>query len=275
MQPIKNKLKGMGLTYSTIKTYSSILKRFFEHFKKTSNFTFEEMESYLDYLMVVKDLKASSRNLTADVLEFYSREFLDDKIEFRKAKVTKEIQPVCWDEDYKQILSVTPNIKHKLCLNVMRYSGLRRAEVVKVMKHHIMPTNRLFVKFGKGQKSRYTIMPPQIYQDINNFKSLLPAENPYVFQGQGGKGHYSPETPNEILNNAFDKLGWSKERRYGCHALRRFCIIFMVDNLHLDFDKVSKYHGHSIMRTTQIYTESRKLSIEEDARKYEQVEIVC
>jgi len=275
MEQIKTRLKGLGMANSTIKTYSSILGRFFIHFKKTTNFSMEEMQSYLDYLMVVKDFKASSRNLVADVLEFYSREFLNKDIEFRKAKVTKEIQPVCWDEDYKQILSVTPNIKHKLCTNVMRYSGLRRDEVVRVMKHHFMPVNRLFVKYGKGNKDRWTIVPPQIYHDMQSFKSLLPVENPYIFQGQGGKGHYSSDTPNEILNNAFDKLGWPKERRYGCHALRRFCVIFMVDNLKLDFDKVSRYMGHSIMRTTQIYTESRRLSLEEDAKKYETVKIVC
>ena len=44
MQQIKDKLKGLGLTNSTIKTYSSILERFFDHFKKVNNFSMEEME---------------------------------------------------------------------------------------------------------------------------------------------------------------------------------------------------------------------------------------
>ena len=50
----------------------------------------------------------------------------------------------------------------------------------------------------------------------------------------------------------------------------------MVENLGLDFDKVSKYMGHSIMRTTQIYMESRRLDIEKDAQKYAQIKnLLC
>jgi len=272
MEQIKTKLKGYGLADSTIKTYLSILKKFFNHYKKTKNFTQEEIINYLDYLMDMKNYAGRSRNLVMKVLKFYCREFLDLKLELKKAKEDKPIPPVCWDNEFKQILSVTKNIKHRLCLLLMRYSGLRRWEVIRVMKHHIQPDGRLFVRYGKGKKDRYTIIPPQILEQLRSFISLLPTENPYVFQSQDGKGHYSTGTPKEILKNAFDELGWHKIRRYGTHALRRACIIFMVDTLKIDFDEVSKMMGHSVMRTTQIYTQCRKLRLNEAIEKYKEID---
>lgn len=271
MEQIKTKLKGYGLADSTIKTYTHILDKFFKHTKKATNFTEEEIANYLDYLMVVKNYCGRSRNLVMKVIKFYCREFLDFEPELKKAKEDKPIQPVCWDNEFKQILSVTRNIKHRLCLLLIRYSGLRKGEVIKVMKHHVQPDGRLFVRYGKGKKDRFTIIPPQILDQLNSYISLLPAENPYVFQGQDGKRHYSTRTPQAILNNAFRELGWHRSRWYGTHSLRRACIIFMVDTLKIDFDEVSKMMGHSIMRTTQIYTQSRKLKLGEAIAKYKEI----
>lgn len=274
MEQIKNKLKGYGLTDSTIKTYISILKQFFNHSKKTNNFTQEEISNYLDYLMVVKDYCGRSRNLAMKIIKFYCREFLNFEPELKKAKEAKNIQPVCWDDDFKQIYEVTINPKQRLCLLLMRYSGLRKGEVIKVRRHDILSDGRLFVKGGKGQKDRYTITPPQIKDQLNSYMNLLPAGNPYLFHSQDGKGHYSSDTPNAILKNAFNKLGWHKSRRYGSHALRRFWVIFTVETLKLDFDEVSKMAGHSIMRTTQIYTQSRKLKLNEAIARYKEVSCV-
>ena len=55
MQPIKDRLKGMGLADSTIKTYCSILSQFFNHISKATNITEQEINDYLDYLMIAKN----------------------------------------------------------------------------------------------------------------------------------------------------------------------------------------------------------------------------
>jgi len=262
MEQIQNKLKGMGLADSTIKTYTSILSAFFEHTKKVNQYTTEEINQYLDYLIIKKNYSARSRNLVSKIIRFYCREFLGFIPEIKKAKENKPIPKICEDNDFSAILSVTPNIKHRLCLLLMRYSGLRRWEVIRVMKHHIHPDGRLLVKNGKGAKDRYSIIPLQILEQLNSFISLLPAANPYIFQSQDGKGHYDKRTPEQILKNAFIKLNWNKEKWFGCHALRHSFTLWCVDTLRLDFDEVSKMLGHSIMQTTQIYTKCRKLNLQ-------------
>jgi len=68
MEVIKNRLKGFGLQDSTIKTYLQILNKFFEHTRKTNNFTQQEISDYLDYLMIVKNYSARSRNLVMKVI---------------------------------------------------------------------------------------------------------------------------------------------------------------------------------------------------------------
>jgi len=52
MKIIKNNLKAKGLTNSTIKTYSSILEKFFDHTGKVNNFTEEEINNYLNFLII-------------------------------------------------------------------------------------------------------------------------------------------------------------------------------------------------------------------------------
>jgi len=272
MQEIKNKLKGLGLADSTIKTYSSILNKFFEK-NKGEQITDQRISDYLQYLIVEKGYTGRSRNLVMKVIKFYCREFLDFIPDLKKAKETKPIPKICEDDDFRKILSVTPNIKHRLILQLMRYSGLRRWEAIRVMKHHIQSDGRLLVKFGKGNKDRYTIIPYQILEQLNAFITLLPVDNPYVFHGQNSK-HYSSRTPQQILNNAFKKLGWNKEKYFGCHALRHAFTIWAVDDLRLDFDEVSKMLGHSVMQTTQIYTKCRKLNLQRAIKICREVSII-
>ena len=271
MEHIKTKLKGYGLTDSTIKTYTSILSKFFEHTKKVNHFTKEEINQYLDYLIIKKNYSARSRNLAMKIIRFYCRDFLNFEVELNKAKEDKPIPKICWDSDFRQVISVTKNIKHRLCLLLMRYSGLRRWEVIRVMKHHILDDGKLLVKLGKGRKDRYTIIPPQILDQLNSYISLLPAENPYLFFSQDGKGHYSKRTPQAILNNAFKRLGWHRSRWFGCHALRHAFCVYCLDEKIGDYDQVSKWLGHSVKQTTQIYTQCRKIDYVESIERYKAI----
>lgn len=261
MKHIEDKIKSLGLSDSTVKTYSNVLSSFFSYYNKKDDYTIEEINHYLDYLLLEKKYKARSRNLVAKVISFYCREFLRKEVTIRKSKEDKPLPKICEDDDFSRILAVTHNPKHRLCLLLMRYSGLRRWEVIRLMKHHILTDGRLLVECGKGAKDRYTIIPPQVLELLRPYIELLPTDNPYIFQGQSGIGHYSSMTPNRILINAFNNLGWHKERWFGVHSLRHAFTLWCVDTLRLDFDEVSKMLGHSIMRTSQIYTQCRKVNL--------------
>lgn len=274
MEAIKTRLKGYGLTDATIKTYTSILDQFFRHTGKVSNFSEQEVRDYLDYLIIKRNYSARSRNLAMKIIRFYCRDFLKIELTLSKAKENKPIPKICWDEDFRRIISVTRNVKHRLCLLLMRYSGLRRWEVIRVMKHHITEDGRLLVKSGKGQKDRYTLIPPQVLAQLMPFIELLPADNPYVFQSQDGKSHYSKRTPQAILNNAFKQLEWHKSRWFGCHALRHAFCIYCLDQKIGDYDQVSKWLGHSVRQTTQIYTQCRKLDFVESIQRYNAINCI-
>lgn len=88
----------MGLADSTIKTYCSILSQFFEHTKKTTNFTEQEINDYLDYLMIVRNYSGRSRNLVMKVIRFYCRELKIYKLLLVKRQI-------------KQILKNIENLK--------------------------------------------------------------------------------------------------------------------------------------------------------------------
>ena len=141
------------------------------------------------------------------------------------------------------------------------------------MKHHVQDDGRLLVKQGKGKKDRYTIIPLDILEQLRSYISLLPVENPYIFQGQNSR-FYSSRTPQEILKNAFKKLNWHRNKWLGCHSLRHAFTIWAVDELRLDFDEVSKMLGHSVMQTSQIYTQCRKLNLQKASQLCRVVSII-
>ena len=98
MEKIKEKMKTIGLSESTIKTYTFILKTFFNHTKKINNFKEEDINNYLDYLIIVKNYSPRSRNLASKVIQFYCREFLNKVIHIRKAKENLKTSP---NSDYE------------------------------------------------------------------------------------------------------------------------------------------------------------------------------
>ena len=271
IKTIKERLQCLGMTNATIKTYSLVLKSLFCHIGKINEITEKEVMIYLDYLMIKKKYVARSRNLVAKIIKFYFREFFEKEIRIEMIKESKPIPNICWDDDFKQIISVTPNIKHRICLLLMRYSGLRRWEVIRVMKHHILSDGKLLVKCGKGQKDRYTLIPPQVLEQLNAYISLLHTQNPYLFPSQDGKGHYSSRTPQAILINAFKNLKWHRDRWFGCHALRHAFCVYCLDNRIGDYDQVSKWLGHSVKQTTQIYTQCRKIDYVESIERYKAI----
>ncbi len=274
VKSIRERLICLGMTNSTIKTYCSAIRLFLNHVGKVADITEEEVLIYLDYLILNKGYSSRSRNLISRILTFYFREFLDIKLDIRKSKEDKAIPRVCWDNQLREILSVTHNIKHKLCLWLMRYSGLRSYEVIRIKKHHVLPDGRILVKEGKGKKDRFTILPAEIRSRLEDFIKLLPEQNPYIFQGNDGKSHYSGRTPLKILHNAFIKLNWPKDKWVGCHSLRHAFTIYCLDNKIGDYDEVSKWLGHSVKQTTQIYTQCRQLDLMAGIKKYDALKCV-
>ncbi len=274
MEHIKNILFGLGLTDSTVKTYTFHLSKFFNKTAKVSGHTEDEINRYLEYLIIMRKYKARSRNLVAKIITCYYREIFNQELKLRRAKEDKPMPKICWDEQLGQIMAVTRNIKQRLNISVMRYSGLRVGEANKLKKSHVLLDGRIFVDNGKGQKSRYTVCHPGIHKKLLWFIGLLPEDNDYIFQGQYG-GHYSNRTSGQILNNAFNKLGWPKEKRFGCHAMRHaFCVYGLDEKIAKDTDEMAKWLGHSSIRTTQIYTQCRRLDHIAAISRYNEVKCI-
>jgi len=275
IKTIRERMICLGMTRATIKTYCSALRGLFNHLEKIEDISEKEALTYLDYLILKKGNSARSRNQISKIIRFYFREFLNKEIEITKSKEDKPIPKVCWDNQLKEIIKATPYIKHQLTLLLMRYSGLRNHEVIRLKKHHILDDGTILVRHGKGRKDRYTICHKKVLEKLRAFISLLPKNNNnYIFQGQKGIGHYSSRTPLAILHNAFRALKWHKDKWFGCHALRYAFCVYSLDNKIGDYDQVSKWLGHSVGQTTQIYTQCRRINHIESIKKYNTIECV-
>ena len=246
---IYNFLKSKGFKKKSLKTYQSIIRKITNILGK--EFTEEELED----LFTTLNLKPRSYNLYRTVMNFYTTEYLNYSLSFTKAKVDKSLPTYVSQEEYDKFLNTIPNIKHRLGFDLMYYSGLRVYEVCRVEKHNFdFKKLTLFIKNGKGNKDRYTIINKKIIEGFKNLKTKR--NNPYLFQNNGK--HLTEKTFQERLKKARKDSKLTK--KFSCHDLRHSFAINLV-NRGIDIDIVRQLLGHSSIRTTQIYLKCRTINL--------------
>jgi len=235
-------LKSKGFTEKSIKTYSSILKKTFEKIGEC----FAEQRA--EELLTTLNLKPRAYNLYRTVINFYTKKYLGYELKFTKAKVDKSLPTYVTLDEFKRLLLVIPNIKHRLGFELMYLSGLRVGEICRLEKHNIYYDKKKILVKGKGGKHRYTILRESILPYLKRFAEKTNPNNPYLFQTY--RNHISERSFEERLRKAIKDSKLTK--KFKCHDLRHS---FAINLLHRDTDieTVRKLLGHSSLRTTQIY----------------------
>lgn len=128
-----------------------------------------EVEAYLTYLAVEKDVAAATQNLAFCALLFLYREFLEVELEnvaALRAKRPKRL-PVVLSKDEVWRLLAAMNPPYQLMAALLYGGGLRMFELQQLrVKDVDFEAGLLLLHQGKGDKDRHAILPQTLYRPL-------------------------------------------------------------------------------------------------------------
>ena len=237
-----------GFSSQTIKSYCFHVSKFLEFIVKNRlNLSNESVKSYL----ISQEYSINSSRLAHASISFFFREILKrpfSSFDVPIKKKEKTLPKVISKEKIKQLISSTENLKHRLIIKFLYSSGLRLSELLNLKRKDIdFDKNLIFVRKGKGNKDRITIIAKSIKEDLLRYYSNSQFNTDYVFEGR--KGKYSKKSVQKVLEKAGKKIGIKLHP----HMLRHSFATHLLES-GTDLRYIQALLGHSNIRTTLVYT---------------------
>ena len=158
-------MKMRNFSHYTYDTYIGKTKEIIRYFNKPlEEVTIDELRNFL-YKHLLEERKLSDRtiNYYNSIIRFVYEVTLDillNKKQIPMRKQKKTLYKVLTKEELSTFFNCVDNFKFKTIFMLIYGSGLRIGEVVNLRIEDIdSKTMRVFVREGKGNKERYTILP--------------------------------------------------------------------------------------------------------------------
>jgi len=153
-------------------------------------------------------------------------------------------------EELVQLFQAAGNRQHRVFLMTTYAAGLRLTEVRHLRPVHIHSQRLLIrVEQGKGQKDRYTLLSPQLLQELRAYwREYRPGE--WLFPNQKRSGPILRGTAQKVFYNAKRRAGL--QRGHGIHTLRH-CFATHLLEAGVDLRTIQLLLGHKRLETTSLY----------------------
>lgn len=258
-------MKMRNFSHYTYEFYIGKTKEMMRYFNKPiEEVTIEEYRDYLyKHLLQERKLCDHTVNHYNSVIRFMLEVTLDrlinkKQIPMRKRK--KEVYKVLTQEELSTFFSLCDNYKFKTIFMLVYGSGLRIGEVVNLHKSDIdSKAMRIFVREGKGNKERYTILPKVSLKMLRKYwKDYRPkVKTDKIFLND----------LNEPINQYVIRTHFRKYRRKAkisekatVHTLRHNFATNLIEN-GASLIQVKELMGHSNIRSTMEYIHVAKVDL--------------
>ena len=236
---LSEELKLRKYSGQTEKSYVSIIKSFIN-----SGLVPRE------FLLKYADKSRSSIRSAYFALKFFHENVLGQKLDEKipLAKNKGKLPVVLNKDEVIKMFGSTLNLKHRLVLMFLYYTGIRLNELVNLKWEDIdFQRGIIHLKTAKGEKERVTFFHEKLKNFIGYFN--LKKEG-FVFISNFAK-KYDDSTVQLIVRNAAKKAGISK--KVTPHILRHSFATHLLE-AGADIRHIQKLLGHASLQTTQIYT---------------------
>jgi len=205
------RLKHFAL--STERTYLEWARRFFAFISQrgSSAWCAEDVRDFLSYLAVSRNVSSSTQNQAFNALLFLFREIL--KVDMKgldstiRAKRGPRLPTVLSVAEVQELFEQMTG-KPLLMTRILYGAGLRLMELARLRVQDIdFDGGMIFVRSGKGDKDRTTILPQAVRDDLQ--KHLVQVKEMHVQDLAAGHGEvYLPGALARKYPNADRKWGW-------------------------------------------------------------------
>ncbi len=299
MEEMKRLIRLKHYSYSTERAYLDWVKRFFVYIAETHKNTYsiseKDLKNFLTWLAINQRVSSSTQNQAFNALLFLFRDVLGKDVgDLRgtiRAKRGVRLPVVLTMEEIKSILSQLSG-RNLLVAQLLYGSGLRLMECARLwVKDVDLDGNTLYVRSGKGDNDRTTILPRAAKESLKDhleqvkvlhekdleaghgevhLPTALDKKSPnagkdwawqYIFPanqlsvdprtGKIRRHHISDKAIQSAIGVALKKAAIPKHATV--HTLRHSFATHMLMN-GINIREVQELLGHKNVETTMIYT---------------------
>ncbi|MFW5982227.1 MAG: tyrosine-type recombinase/integrase [Halanaerobiaceae bacterium] len=257
----RNELRMMGYSNKTIKVYLSHIGRFAMNFNKLiQDIGVEEIQEYLLKLLEI-ELSHSYINQAISSIKLFFTKILNKSIEdllLQRPKKAKQLPIVLSKKEISRIIDAMDNYKYKIIFSLIYSAGLRVSEVVRLkIEYFDIDRKTLFIKAGKGNKDRYSVLSGKIYLSLKQYIEVYQPEI-WLFPGQNKENHLSERSVQKMFAKACKKARIKKDATV--HTLRHSFATHLHEKGY-SIRNIQILLGHKNINTTEIYTHVSKFDI--------------
>ena len=206
-------IRSRNLAWATEKTYVAWVLQFirFHNKKHPDEMGANEIESFLNYLVVQRYCSKSTQRTALNALVFLFKKFLNredlGKLNYVSSKKNRKIPTVF---THKEAIFVIAHLqgKPKLMVQLMYGTGMRISELIRLrIKDIDFGMSQIIIMDGKGGKDRITLLPEKLIPQLKNQITLVSALHKQDLQDGFGEV-YLPNALSRKFVNAPKELKW-------------------------------------------------------------------
>lgn len=248
------RLRIRGYSKSAFSTYGYYFKQFLADHPDVEPKEITEQQIIEHVLKIVeqKNYATKTQNQIINAIKFYYEKVLNlEKKKYWIPRPRKEskLPVVASEEEVVRLLVASDNLKHQCIMGIIYSSGLRRGEIVNLeLKDVNLDRRQIFVRGGKGQKDRTTILSDRMTNALLRYFEIYKPKK-WVFEGRNGN-QYSGESIWNMVNKAAIKA--KIVTKMSPHVLRHSFATHLMDR-GTDTRYIQELLGHKSIETTAIY----------------------
>lgn len=267
IEKLKRDVIIRGYCESTALSYSKCVIEFIKENQITDleKVDLEFILNYQHHLLTVRKLGAQTVNVKIAGIRFFFLETLGrkwDRKAFPFVRRKKTVPMILSIEEITRLLNATTKLKHRTLLLAIYCGGLRSGEAVRLRSEDIHSDRSvLYVKFGKGGKTRYTLLPEVLVHGLRHYWKNSPAEDKstWLFPAFNPGKPFPTSSLRRAFRDAKKRAGIEKD--VSVHTLRH-CFATHLLEAGVDLRYIQVLLGHSRMSTTEIYSHVRESKYE-------------
>ena len=266
MSELRNRMKIemelRGYSEKIIKNYILHVCTFSKfHNKSPELLGEEEIREYLHYCITVRKLSEGTVNYYNACIKFFYAKVLRRQLNLEqlpRAKERRRLPVVLSPEELNDIFNATHNMKYKAIFMTIYSAGLRISEVCNLKISDIDSQNmQIFVKEGKGNKDRYTILGKENLKILREYWKISRSKE-YLFSGRYSANAISPRSVQVEFAKSIARTKIIKH--VTVHSIRHAFATHLL-NAGTDICHIQKLLGHARITSTSIYLHLRRLDL--------------
>jgi len=218
-----------------------------------ASITSQHIVSYINFIITAHGVGREKCHQVAQSCSFFFKHVLPSPFvipsQFYPRKENK-LPRVFSVAEVKQLLTVIPNLKHRVMTGLFYGTGLRINELVHVKIDDIDSKSFQIKVTGKGRKDRYTLLPKQLLEDLRKYY-LQHKPQTYLFEGQTAGKPMHPRSIQHFIQRYITLIGLGG-KDYSAHTLRHSFTTHLLD-AGTDIHTIKELLGHSNISTTMVY----------------------